>query len=68
MYWLGIWLDSQRKFIAYINARLTKVKKVEIRVKRLNDIYKLALRLIKQIQIAAIQSVALYGAKLQQKR
>ena len=62
--WLGIWLDSQLKFTAHINERLTKAKTAEIQVKRLSGTYGLAPGPVRRIQIAAVQSVALYGAEL----
>ena len=52
--WLGIWLDSQLKFTAHINERLTKAKIAKIQVKRLSSTYGLAPRLVRQIQIAAV--------------
>ena len=64
MHWLEIWLDSQLKFTAPINKMLAKAKSAEIQVKRLSGTYELALELVRQIQIAAIQSMALYGAEL----
>ena len=66
--WLRIWLDSQLKFTAYINKRLTKAKSVKIQIKHLSATYGLALGLIRQIQITAVQFFALYGAKLWWKR
>lgn len=64
MRWLRIWLDSQPKFTAYINKRLTKAKTTKIQVNRLSGTYRLAQELIRQIQIAAVHSVALYNAEL----
>ena len=61
--WLGIWLDSQLKFTAHINERLTKAKTAEIQVKRLSNTYGLASGIVRQIQIATVQSIALYGAE-----
>ena len=55
MHWLGIWLDSQLRFITYVNKRLIKAKTAEIQVKYLSGIYGLASELVRQIQIAAIQ-------------
>ena len=62
--WLGIWLDSQLKFTAHINERFTKAKSAEIQIKHLSGTYGLALGLVQRIQIAAVQSIALYGAEL----
>ena len=47
--WLGIWLDSQLKFTAHINKRLSKAKTAEIQVKRLTGTYGLAPGLVRQI-------------------
>ena len=49
--WLGIWLDSQLKFTAHINERLTKAKTAKIQVKRLSGTYGLAPGLVRQIQL-----------------
>ncbi len=62
--WLGIWLDSQLKFTAHINERLTKAKSIEIQIKHLSTTYGLVPGLVRQIQIAAVQSIALYRAEL----
>ncbi len=62
--WLGIWLDSQLKFTAHINERLTKAKSVQIQIKHLSGTYGFAPGLVRRIQIAAVQSIALYGAEL----
>ena len=63
-HWLGIWLDSQLKFTTHINKRLTKAKTAEIKVKRLSGSDRLASELVRQIQIAAVQSIALYEVEL----
>ena len=47
--WLEICLDSQLKFTAHINKRLIRAKIAEIQVKRLNNFYELAPRLVKWI-------------------
>ena len=52
--WLGIWLDSQLKFTAHINERLTKAKSAEIQIKHLSTTYGLTPGLVQQIQITAI--------------
>lgn len=48
--WLGIWLDSQLKFTAHINERLTKAKSAEIQIKYLSGTYRLAPGLVRPIQ------------------
>ena len=62
--WLGIWLDSQLKFNAHINEKLQKARTAEIQIKGLTQTYGLAPALIRRIQIAVVQSIALYGAEL----
>ena len=62
--WLRIWLDSQLRFTAHVNKGLTKAKTAEIQVERLSGTYELTPGLVGQIQMAAVQSVALYGAEL----
>ncbi len=47
---------------------MTKAKSVEIQIKHLSATYGLAPGLVRRIQIAAIQSVALYGAEIWWKR
>lgn len=61
---LGIQLDSQLKFIAHINKRLTKAKSAEIQIKHLRSTYGLASGLKQRIQIVAVQSITLYRAEL----
>ena len=62
--WLGIWLDSQLKFTAHINEKLLRARTAEIQIKGLTRTYGLAPALVRRIQIAAVQSIALYGAEL----
>lgn len=62
--WLRVWLDSQLKFNAQINEKFQKARTAEIQIKSLTQTYGLAPALIKRIQIAVIQSIALYGAEL----
>lgn len=62
--WLGVWLDSQLKFTSHVNERMTKARTAELRIKGLARSYGLAPELVRRIQIAAVQSVALYGAEL----
>ena len=62
--WLGVWLDGQLKFTSHINERISKARTAEIQIKGLTRTYGLAPGLVRQIQIAAVQSIALYGAEL----
>lgn len=62
--WLGIWLDSQLKFTAHVNEKIQSARTAEIQIKGLSQTYGLAPALIQRIQIAVVQSTALYNAKL----
>ena len=62
--WLGIWFDSQLKFTVHINEKVQRARTAEIQIKSLTQTYGLAPALIRRIQIAAVQSIALYGAEL----
>ena len=62
--WLGMWLDSSLSFGAHISERFKKAKIAETRIKGLSKTYGLPPALVRRIQIAAVQSVALYGAEL----
>ena len=66
--WLGVWLDGQLKFTSHINERINKAKSAEIQIRGLTRTYGLAPGLVRRIQIAAVQSIALYGAELWWKR
>lgn len=59
-WWLRIWLDSQLNFTSYVNEQVMKIPKAEIQIKRLTQIYGLAFSLIQRIQVAVVQSIALY--------
>ena len=62
--WLGVWLDSQLNFAFHVNEKMKKAKAAEIRIKGLGKSYGLYPALVRRIRIAALQSVALYGAEL----
>ena len=62
--WLGVWLDSQLKFTSHINERVRRARTAEIWIKSLTRTYGLTPRLVRQIQIAVVQSTALYGAEV----
>jgi ribonuclease HI len=62
--WLGIWLDSGLTLKSHYQIRLQKAKNAEARLRSISSTYGLAPGLVRRIQIAAVQSVALYGAEL----
>lgn len=62
--WLGIWLDSQLKFIAHVNEKIQRAQIAKIQIKNLIQMCRLALAFISRIEIAAVQSIGLYGAEL----
>lgn len=62
--WLGVWLDSRLNFAFHFNERMKKAKAAEARIKGLSKTYGLCPELVRRIQIAAVQSVALYEAEL----
>lgn len=62
--WLGVWLDSQLKFTSHINERMRRARTAEVQIKSLTRIHGLVPGLVRQIQIAVVQSTALYGAEL----
>ncbi|OJJ79573.1 uncharacterized protein ASPGLDRAFT_944566 [Aspergillus glaucus CBS 516.65] len=62
--WLGIWLDSGLNLKAHHQTCMRKARAAENRVQRLCQSHGLAPGLARQVQVAAVQSVALYGAEL----
>lgn len=62
--WLEIRLDSPLKFNAHINKKIQQARTAELHIKGLTRIYELAPAFVRRIQIAAVQSIALYGAEL----
>ena len=62
--WLGVWLDSGLNFKAHYQTCMRKAQAAENQVQRLCQSHGLAPGLACQIQVAAVQSVALYGAEL----
>ena len=62
--WLGIWLDSHLNFGPHFRERLKRAKTAEARIRGLSKTYGLLPALVREIQIAAVQSVVLYGAEL----
>lgn len=59
-----MWLDIHLNFGSYFRKSLQKAKTAEGKIKRLSKTYNLSLALVRHIQIAAIQSIALYGVEL----
>lgn len=59
-----MWLDNCLSFNAHIGERLGKAKIAKSRIRRLNKTYGPPLRMIRQIQVMVIKSVALYGAEI----
>jgi ribonuclease HI len=62
--WLGVLLDTGLTLKAHYRGRLQKAKKAEARVRALCRQKGLPPGLIRRIQKAAVQAVALYGAEL----
>lgn len=62
--WLGMWFDSRLTFTSHVSEKMRKAKIAESRIKSLSKNYGLCPALIRRIQIAAVQSVALYGAEI----
>ncbi|ODM18007.1 hypothetical protein SI65_06795 [Aspergillus cristatus] len=62
--WLGVWLDSGLNLKAHYQTCMRKARAAENRVQRLCQSHGLAPGLARQVQVAAVQSVALYGAEL----
>lgn len=62
--WLGVWLDSQLKFTSHINERVRRARAAEVQIKGLIRTHGLVHGLVRRIQLAVVQSTALYGAEL----
>jgi Reverse transcriptase (RNA-dependent DNA polymerase)/Endonuclease-reverse transcriptase len=62
--WLGIWLDAGLSLKEHRQIRLQKAQKAENRLKAISGTFGLASGLVRRVQIAAVQSIALYGAEL----
>lgn len=62
--WLGIWLDSGLTFATHINERLKKAHAAQARIRGLTKSYGLPPGLVRKIEIAAVQSIALFGAEI----
>jgi ribonuclease HI len=62
--WLGVWLDAGLTLKTHFKSRLQKAQTVEKRVRALCKKQGLAPGLVRRIQIAVVQSTALYGAEL----
>jgi len=59
-----VWLDSGLSFKTHYQTRLQKAKKAENRLRSISNTYGLSPGLVRRVQIAAVQSVALYGAEI----
>ncbi len=57
-------LDSRLNFKAQIIKRLKRKMLAEAKIKKLSKIYGLSLALVRQIKVAKVQSVALYGTNI----
>lgn len=62
--WLGIRLDSQLKLTAHFNEKAQRARTAEIQIKGLTRTYGLAPALIRRIQVAVVQSIALCVSKI----
>ena len=62
--WLGIWLDSHLKFTAHVNQKIKAAQVAEIQIKGLTQTYGMVLGVVRKVQLAVVQSIALYGVKL----
>ena len=61
---MGVWLDSQLKFTSHINERVRRARTAEIQIRGLTRTHGLMPGLVRQIQLAVVQSKALCGAEL----
>ena len=61
---MGIWLDSGLNFGSHFRERLRRAKTAEVQIRGLTKTYGLPPAFVRRIQIAAVQSVTLYGAEL----
>jgi ribonuclease HI len=62
--WLGIWLDAGLTLKTHYQTRLRKARNAEAQVKSLCRAHGLAPGLVRRVQLAVVQSAALYGAEL----
>ena len=62
--WLGIWLDTGLSLKEHYQIRFQKAQQIENKLRAISGTFGLASGLVRRVQIAAIQSVALYGAEL----
>src|SRR5213078_1501995 len=59
-----VWLDSRLSFKTHYKTRLQKAKAAKSRLRSISSTYGLSPGLVRRVQIAAIQSVALYGTEI----
>jgi hypothetical protein len=63
--WLSFWLDSKPSFKTHFEKRLTNAKAALQRIKGLSKSNSgLSVRLMRQVPVAAVNSVALYGVEV----
>ena len=62
--WLGVWLDSGLNLKAHYQTCMCKAQDTEAQVQCLCQSHGLTPGLACQVQVAAVQSVALYGTEL----
>jgi hypothetical protein len=62
--WLGVWLDAGLSLKVHFLTRLQKARAAEAMVRSLCRTQGLAPGLVRRIQVAAVQAVALYGVEL----
>lgn len=62
--WLGIWLDSALTFSTHIRERVKQAQAAEARIRSLTRTYGFLPELVRKIQIAAVQAIALFGAEI----
>lgn len=62
--WLGFWLDSALNFRYHKEVCIQKARRAEARLRSIVSKKGLSPGLVRRIQIAAVQAVALYGAEL----
>ena len=61
---LWVWMDSKINLREHHNICMKKAKGVEARIRRLAGPTELQPQQVRQIQVATMQAVALYGAEL----
>ena len=65
--WLGFQLDYRLDFLKHFNKKIAQVKQALHQTRLLVKRKGLAIGLAKRVQVAAVTSIALYGAEIQQR-